>query len=103
MGSLDIDSLFTNIPLEEPSKFTLRTFLKTKRLSWFEKSEFKDLLFSVTKESYFIFNNTLYKQIDGVVIGSPFGPSLDALWNIDHSIIDGMLMIYLYFLNHLIT
>ena len=29
-----------------------------------------------TKESYFIFNGLLYKQIDGVAIGSPLGPSL---------------------------
>ena len=26
--------------------------------------------------SYFIFNNILYKQIDGVAMGSPLGPSL---------------------------
>ena len=29
-----------------------------------------------TKESYFIFNNILYKQIDGVAMWSPLGPSL---------------------------
>ena len=28
------------------------------------------------KESYFIFNSLLYKQTDGVVMGSPLGPSL---------------------------
>ena len=30
----------------------------------------------LAKESYFIFNNILYKQIDGVAMGSPLGPSL---------------------------
>ena len=29
-----------------------------------------------TKEPYLIFNNILYKQIDGVAMGSPLGPSL---------------------------
>ena len=29
-----------------------------------------------TEESYFIFNGLLYKQIDGVAMGSPLGPSL---------------------------
>ena len=29
-----------------------------------------------TKESYFTFNGLLYKQIDGVAMGSPLGPSL---------------------------
>ena len=41
-----------------------------------KKSEFKDLLSLATKEPYFIFNNMLYKQIDGVAMGSPLGPSL---------------------------
>ena len=45
--------------------------------SWFEKSEFKDLLSLAEKESYFIFSNVLYKQIDGVFMGSPLGLSLD--------------------------
>ena len=40
------------------------------------KSEFKELLSLATKESYFIFNELLYKQIDGVAIGSPLGPTL---------------------------
>ena len=44
--------------------------------SWFEKSEFKDLLFSAAKESYFIFNNKLYKITNGVDMGSPLRPSL---------------------------
>ena len=29
-----------------------------------------------TKESYFIFSEYLYKQIDGVAISSPLGPTL---------------------------
>ena len=62
MGSLDIGSLFTNI--------TTEFFMIEK------KNEFKDLLSISTKESYFIFNNILYKQIDGVAMGSPLGSSL---------------------------
>ena len=41
-----------------------------------KKSKFKDLLSLATKESYFIFNNILYEQIDGVAMGSPLGLSL---------------------------
>ena len=29
-----------------------------------------------TKESFFMFNNKFYKQIDGVAMGSPLGPAL---------------------------
>ena len=33
------------------------------------KSEFKNLLLLATQESYFIFNDVLYKQKDGVAMG----------------------------------
>ena len=39
------------------------------------KSEFKKLLSLATKESYFIFNDFLYKQIHGVAMSSPLGPT----------------------------
>ena len=42
----------------------------------FTKSKFT-LPCLATKESYFIFNSLLYKQNDGVAMGSLFGPSLD--------------------------
>ena len=29
-----------------------------------------------TKESYFMFDNEYYQQIDGVAMGSPLGPTL---------------------------
>ena len=66
MGSLDIDSLFTDIHLGE----TIFTDLfKSKDIVYgLRKSEFKDLPLA-TKESYFIFNKILYKQIDGVAKG----------------------------------
>ena len=35
-----------------------------------------ELLFLATKESYFIFNEILYKQIDGVAMDSPLGLTL---------------------------
>ena len=40
------------------------------------KSEFKNLLLLATQESYFIFNDVLYKQKDGVAMGSPLGPTM---------------------------
>ena len=40
------------------------------------KIEFKELLSLATKESYFVFNGHLYKQVDGVAVGSPLGPTL---------------------------
>ena len=51
-------------------------FENTDTIKGFTKSELKQLLSLATKESYFIFNGLLYKQIDGVAMGSPLGPSL---------------------------
>ena len=42
----------------------------------FNKSQFKSLLNLVTKSSTFLFNEKLYKQIDGVAMGTPCGPTL---------------------------
>ena len=77
MGSLDIYSLFTDIPLEETMETCTNDLFKNNDVvPGLNKNEFKDLLSWATKESYFNFNNILYKQIDGVVIGPPLGPSL---------------------------
>ena len=40
------------------------------------KFEFKNILFLATQESYFLFNDVLYKQKDGVAMGSPLGPTM---------------------------
>ena len=40
------------------------------------KIEFKELSSLATKESYFIFNEKLYKQVNGVAMGSPLGLTL---------------------------
>ena len=75
------------------------------------KSEFKELLSMATKDSYFIFDWTHYKQIDGVAMGPPLDPTLAnaflvyyekngwkaVLSNIDHFTIEGTLMINLLY------
>ena len=77
MGSLDVDSLFTNIPLEETIDICANTFFENmEKIEVLSKTEFKELLPLATKESYFIFNRKLYEQVDGVVMGSPLGPTL---------------------------
>ena len=77
MGSVDVDSLFTNIPLEEAINIcTESIYDQNDSIEGLNKSEFKELLSLATKESYFIFNEYLYKQIDGVAMSSPLGPTL---------------------------
>ena len=106
-GSLDIDSLFTNVPHGETIETSTNNLLKNSNIvHGLNKSEFNDLLSLATKELYFIFNNILYKQIDGVAMGSPLGPSLANAFLAQHGQnwlescktgyhIDGMLMIFL--------
>ena len=77
MGSLDVDSLFTNIPLEETINICANTlFENMEKVEGLSKIEFKELLSLATKESHFISNGKLYKQVDGVTMGSPLGPTL---------------------------
>ena len=77
MDSLDVDSLFTNIPLEDTNEIcTNELFKESETIEGLSKAEFKELLSLDTKDSYFIFNGRLYKQIDGVTMDSPLGPTL---------------------------
>ena len=77
MASLDVESLFINIHIDETIKNAVDDLFSNNmyqgRLS---KSELYYLLKLATSESSFIFNNNLYKQIDGVSIGSPLGRTL---------------------------
>ena len=74
---MDVDSLFTNIPLEETIEIcTNELFKESETVEGLSKTDFKELLSLATKDSHFIFDGTLYKQIDGVAMGSPLGPTL---------------------------
>ena len=53
------------------------SFDKKRCVSNLDRSSFEKLLRLATKESFFIFNKNFYKQFDGVVMGSPLGPTLD--------------------------
>ena len=77
MASLDVDSLFTNIPLDETIDICIDSLHKDDENSpKIPKDVFGNLFTVATKESYFIFNNKFYKQVDGMAIGSPLGPAV---------------------------
>ena len=77
MASLDVDSLFTNIPLEETIDICVdNLYSDNKNPPNIPKHNFRDLLNIATKETFFMFNNKYYKQVDGVAMGSPLGPAL---------------------------
>ena len=77
MASLDIDSLFSNIPLDETIDISVSNLnndnenpLNT------PKHDFRNLLHIAAEESFFTFNNKYYKQVDGTAMGSPLGSAL---------------------------
>ena len=77
MGSGDIDSLFTNIPLEETINICTNVIYDNVNIiEGINKFEFKNPLSLTTEEWYFLFNDVLYKQKDGVAMGLPLGPSM---------------------------
>ena len=50
-------------------------FKESETIDGLNKSVFKEILSLATKDSHFIFDGTLYKQVDGMAMGS-FGPTL---------------------------
>ena len=77
MASLDVESLFTRIPLEETIKNCVNDLFSNNFYSGkLSRKDLYDLLKIATPESSFIFDNKLYKQIDGVAMDSPLGSTL---------------------------
>ena len=77
MGSLVADSIFISIPLEVNIDVCANTlFENNERVEGLSKIEFNKLLSLATKESYFVLNKKLYRQVHGVVMGSCVGLTL---------------------------
>ena len=77
MASLDVEYLFTTIPLNETIKNCV-SGLHNKNLynGKLSKKDLFKFLETATSESSFVFDYLLYKKVDGVAVGSPLGPSL---------------------------
>ena len=77
MASLDVDSLFTNIPLAETIDICCDLLFRDKPVvDGLNKTEFRTILTIATKESFILFEGAYYQQLDGVAMGSPLGPTL---------------------------
>ena len=75
--SYDITSLFiTNIPLQETIDAAINLIFNHNPNLNIPKKELKKLFLFATLQTYFVFNGTLYNQIDGVAMGSPLAPVL---------------------------
>ena len=77
MVSLDVDSLFTNVPLDETIKICIRELFKSDMTVYgLNEREMFEMLSLTLKKSIILFDNKYYSQIDGVAMGSPLGPTL---------------------------
>ena len=76
LGSLDVYSVVTNILLNGTIDICVnQLFENANTVESFTNSRLKQLCLA-TKETFFMFNYLLYKQIHGVAMGAPLGPSL---------------------------
>ena len=76
MASFDVESLFTNIPVTETVNIALDSlFSKCKDVKGISRDLLHSMLDISVTNSYFLFNQQLYKQLDGVGMGLPLGPT----------------------------
>ena len=78
MVSLDVESLFTNVPLQATIQIVLNKIFNEPGFIYhgFNRDQFEKLLKLAVQDTDFLFNDKHYKQIDGVAMGSPLGPVL---------------------------
>ena len=75
--SFDVVSLFTKVPLDYTIELILDQIYIQKRVEMkLKREEMKRLLQMCTKEMHFSFNGVIYRQVNGVAMGSPLGPVL---------------------------
>ena len=79
--SFDVESLFTNVPLDDAiEKLLDKIFMSTDALLFedvnFTKESLRTALNLCSKDQLFLFNEEIYEQIDGNSMGSPLGPPL---------------------------
>ena len=81
MASFDTQPLFTNIPLDETIDTGVdMVFERRKKIKDMLKRHFKQFFILSVKSFCSLFNGVYYKQIDGVTMGTPLGPTLANLF-----------------------
>ena len=75
--SFKVSSLFTNVPLDETIKICSEALYDDSDLQpHIPKDVLVELMKSATSSVELSFNSTMYKQTDGVAMGSPLSPAL---------------------------
>ena len=77
MASFDVENLFTNIPLQETIQIICQQLFisATCSVMGLTRDFFCQLLDLSVSNSFFMFNDKMYSQIDGLGMGLPLGPT----------------------------
>ena len=85
MVSFDVESLFTNIPLQETIEICISSlFSSASDVLGITAKYFRCLLELAVTNSYFVFNEQFYRQKEGVGMGLPLGPSFANIFMCHH-------------------
>ena len=77
MTRFDVESLFTNIPLQETIELCVEPLFNDKpNIDGFNITDFYELLTFTMSQSLVLFDGKSYKQIDGVTMDSRLRPTL---------------------------
>ena len=77
LSSFDVKSLFTNVPLSETFEICADALYDgTLEPPKLPREIFLELLQTATSSVEFSFNDTMFRQCNGISMGSPLGPSL---------------------------
>ena len=77
MASLDFESLFTNILLNGVIDICIDDlFCDTNMIHNLDRNDMREILTLAAYQSFFIFDQVMYRQTDGVAMGSSLGPIL---------------------------
>jgi len=74
--SLDVVSLFTNVPLNLALNSISERWEYIKCVTKIKKDDFMTAIEFVLSSTYFTFKNKIYKQIYGISMGSPLSPTV---------------------------
>ena len=78
--SLDVKSLYTNVPLKEATKIALQKLYTQESPPEIKRATMKKLLNMAVSKVYFKCNDSWYEQVDGLALGASLAVILANLW-----------------------
>ena len=84
MMSFNVKSLFTSIPLNKTIKIALERIYDWKEVNTdIPKAIVKEMVWLSTKDVYFLFEDDIYQETDGVAVRSPLSPILNFIFMVE--------------------